>query len=88
MSKLYPECERCKDWSRQGLSNTCPSCDMVELKERKVMHTWEVLENTHCSKVERMAVPNGWLYRVWTFAQFAEEYSTWRSETVFVPARV
>lgn len=23
------ECQRCEDWQRLGLSNTCPSCDMA-----------------------------------------------------------
>lgn len=23
-------CKRCEDWSRMGLSNTCPSCDMAD----------------------------------------------------------
>lgn len=26
-------CERCKDWQDQGLSDTCPSCDMAEEDE-------------------------------------------------------
>jgi len=29
------DCERCKDWNRMGLSNTCPSCDTVKLMEHE-----------------------------------------------------
>lgn len=27
------ECLRCKDWQEQGLSDTCPDCDMLEESE-------------------------------------------------------
>lgn len=26
-------CERCKEWQEQGLSSTCPACDMIEEEE-------------------------------------------------------
>lgn len=41
MSKLYPKCERCKSWMEQGLSDTCPACDLAEqrLSERALNPT-------------------------------------------------
>jgi len=33
MSKLFPGCKRCEDWERQGLSATCPACDMAEQRK-------------------------------------------------------
>jgi len=33
MWRNWPQCERCKDWQRRGLSNYCPTCDRARLDE-------------------------------------------------------
>lgn len=30
-----PKCSRCEEWSNQGLSDTCPACDLAQAPKQR-----------------------------------------------------
>lgn len=63
MSKLFPECGRCKDWERQGLSATCPACDIATLSKR------DLAVSGRLEVGAKVMVRDGWIEYDWQVPQ-------------------